>query len=84
MSQPLTDGGEVYAGSQERDRCAVTQAVWMKTLALKSAHIGANPVQMFRQNVSNPKASQRLPSVIEKDSRIRAETQMLFLAMIAE
>jgi hypothetical protein len=56
----------------------------MQTLTREGTHVGASTVQMFRQDVSNPKASQRLISVVEKDPRIRAEIQVMLLAMIAE
>src|SRR5580700_441853 len=84
MSQPLTDRGEVDTRNQKRNSRAVAHAMWVKTFPCESTHIGASALQMFGQDVPNPKASQGLFSMVGKDSHIRAEIQMALLAMIAQ
>ncbi len=57
MAQPLTDSYEVDARLQERHGGTVTHAVRVETFASESSDICASSVQMFGQDVPNPKAS---------------------------
>src|SRR5262249_29778160 len=67
VTQPVRDGAEIDAGSEEMNRRAVSHAVWMEPLVFQGVQVLRRLPNALLKDQPHTKTRQRLAAVIEEN-----------------